>query len=490
MVPHAGAATPPPDPARPDLDDAADARALLAELASRPPQDDHGGYVSPLLATQRDTPPFTVSDMDRLAVAIQSATAAADELRSTDPPGDRRSLLADAIRHGARARDELVQRCERMVRFRATRELDRRRAWGSSIPLADLIQDGMVGLLKGAHSYQPGRSTRDPLAYLAMWVVQEIRRSADKADQDWDISTEMVEKFRRIRAIRSRLVDTLGRPPTADEILEAANDPLYSKVGVFAGRTAGTDAAPSARAATGRRWEKLNERDIAMEARYRGRIGTGRRLGAVPDDDRPDLDDLARPLDPTLENLDGVARVDERAAAVGLQALLEDCLARLDPPQLVLTIVEHIYGLHGQPVVTQRDLARALKLTRDVIAEAANWFTEAMNQPGGAFYQAAAELDPIDRESLGLAWVETVLAGPPCPPPRVPDRVARASPKQIGPPVAAARAVGLVAQYVCDTDDTSFAVVYDPTDSPAPTLPCRRCGAPALLTRSRLTSGP
>lgn len=489
MVPNAGAATPPPDPARPEAD-TADASALLAELASHPRPERRSGYVSPLLAAQRDMPPFSVADMDRLAVAIQAATAAAGEIRRGSPPDTRRAELADAIRRGARARDELVQRCERMVRFRAARELDRRRAWGSSIPLADLIQDGMVGLLKGAHSYQPGRSTRDPLAYLALWVVQEIRRSADKADQDWDISTEMVEKFRRIRAIRSRLVDTLGRPPTVEEILGAANDPLYSKVGVFAGRNTGSDAAPSARAATGRRWEKLSERDIEMEARYRGRIGAGRRLGATPDEDQPDLDDLARPLDPTFETLDGVARVDERAAAAGLQALLEDCLARLDPPPLVLTIIEHVYGLHGRPVVTQRELARTLKLTRDVVAEAAAWFTEAMNQPGGAFYQAAMELDPIDRESLGLAWVETVLAGPPCHLPPVPDRVTRASPKQVGPPFSATRAVGLVAQYVCDADDSSFAVVFDPTDIPAPTMPCRRCDTPALLTRSRLMSGP
>ena len=349
-------------------------------------------------------PVLAVEHMDHLIAAVQAADVA--------------------------ARDELIRRCTPMVRFRATRERERRRAWGSAIPLDDLVQDGMVGLLKGASSYQPGRTHRDPLAYLATWVVQEMRRRADKADHDWDISTEMAEKFRRIHAIRSRLFDALGRAPTTAEILAAADDPLYSRVGPFVERHRHTDNREAGDRVRRSRWTKLSAKDIDLEARYRDRLRHGRRLGACTDDD--DIDDLVRPLDRSLGASDDFAWVDNHAAANTLREIVDACLRRLDPPEQVRVIIERVHGLRGHRKTTQREVARILGMSRDLVADAVSWFADAMAQPGGVFYRAVAALGPVDRETLGLSWVETALADAASAPPAIPPRLIHARLRLIG----------------------------------------------------------
>lgn len=66
----------------------------------------------------------------------------------------------------AAARDELVRMCEPMVRFRAACERERRRAWGSMIPLDDLIQDGWSGCSKVRPATAPAArcATRSPIS--------------------------------------------------------------------------------------------------------------------------------------------------------------------------------------------------------------------------------------------------------------------------------------------------------------------------------------
>ncbi len=89
--------------------------------------------------------------------------------RTTLEPPKREHELADLYRGGDRdAGRKLIAAC---LPFVVTIALEYRR-WG--IPLEDLVQEGNMGLLKGAERFDPDRGCR-LATYAAYWIRAEIR---------------------------------------------------------------------------------------------------------------------------------------------------------------------------------------------------------------------------------------------------------------------------------------------------------------------------
>jgi RNA polymerase primary sigma factor len=127
--------------------------------------------------------------------------------------------LRQAYRDAANLRDEFVRANLRLVVTMA-RRYDR-----GGMPLADLIQEGNLGLMHAVARFDYRRGLRFS-TYACWWIRHAIGRAlADKA-RAVRIPVHMLEAQQQLEKVRQHLVGELGRPPTPQELAKAARVPL------------------------------------------------------------------------------------------------------------------------------------------------------------------------------------------------------------------------------------------------------------------------
>jgi len=127
--------------------------------------------------------------------------------------------VRQAHRDAALLRDEFVRANLRLVVTMA-RRYDR-----GGMPLADLIQEGNLGLMHAVSRFDYRRGLRFS-TYACWWIRHAIGRAlADKA-RAVRIPVHMLEAQQQLEKVRQALVGELGRPPTPQELAKAARVPL------------------------------------------------------------------------------------------------------------------------------------------------------------------------------------------------------------------------------------------------------------------------
>jgi RNA polymerase primary sigma factor len=127
--------------------------------------------------------------------------------------------VRQAYRDAANLRDEFVRANLRLVVTMA-RRYDR-----GGMPLADLIQEGNLGLMHAVSRFDYRRGLRFS-TYACWWIRHAIGRAlADKA-RAVRIPVHMLEAQQQLEKVRQMLVGDLGRPPTPQELAKAARVPL------------------------------------------------------------------------------------------------------------------------------------------------------------------------------------------------------------------------------------------------------------------------
>jgi len=127
--------------------------------------------------------------------------------------------IRQAHRDAMNLRDEFVRANLRLVVTMA-RRYDR-----GGMPLADLIQEGNLGLMHAVSRFDYRRGLRFS-TYACWWIRHAIGRAlADKA-RAVRIPVHMLEAQQQLEKVRQALVGELGRPPTPQELAKAAQVPL------------------------------------------------------------------------------------------------------------------------------------------------------------------------------------------------------------------------------------------------------------------------
>jgi RNA polymerase primary sigma factor len=133
------------------------------------------------------------------------------------PPEEK--VLCRRVRDGDTvARAELINANLRLVISIA------RRYVGRGLSLLDLIEEGNVGLTKGADLFNPDMGCRFA-TYATWWIKQAIRRALADHGKTVRIPSYLHPKIAEWKKIAAALAETLGREPSLHEIADAAGVP-------------------------------------------------------------------------------------------------------------------------------------------------------------------------------------------------------------------------------------------------------------------------
>jgi RNA polymerase primary sigma factor len=137
--------------------------------------------------------------------------------------------LRKVMQHGQQAREALVSANVGLVTSIAKRHYQalRRSPSSSSLrpTLADLIQEGNVGILSAAERFQPEKGFRFS-TYATWWIRQRIVRSISDSSRIIRLPAHVQSTLTRMYKARRGLTALLGREPTPSELAHELDMPV------------------------------------------------------------------------------------------------------------------------------------------------------------------------------------------------------------------------------------------------------------------------
>jgi RNA polymerase primary sigma factor len=126
--------------------------------------------------------------------------------------------VREAVRAAEAARNAFVKANLRLVVSIARRFNHGRMA------LADLIQEGNIGLMKAVERYDYRRGFRFS-TYASWWIRHAISRALADKGREVRLPVHMIDAYHRLSKAKRELTAKLGRQPHADELAEATGLP-------------------------------------------------------------------------------------------------------------------------------------------------------------------------------------------------------------------------------------------------------------------------
>src|SRR3982750_1638668 len=124
--------------------------------------------------------------------------------------------LAKRIEKGdLRAKDRMINSNLRLVVANA------KRYQGQGLSLLDLIQEGILGLIRAAEKFDWRRGYKFS-TYATFWIRQAMQRGLEQKARTIRVPTELAQRERRVARVERELAAELGREPTDEEVAERA----------------------------------------------------------------------------------------------------------------------------------------------------------------------------------------------------------------------------------------------------------------------------
>ncbi len=128
--------------------------------------------------------------------------------------------LAKRIERGdLAAKDRMINANLRLVVSQA------RRYQGHGLPIEDLVQEGMLGLIRAVEKFDWRKGFKFS-TYGTLWIRQAIQRGLQNSGRTIRIPVNIAQRQVKVRKTEAALNLRLGREPTDEEIAVAAELPL------------------------------------------------------------------------------------------------------------------------------------------------------------------------------------------------------------------------------------------------------------------------
>jgi RNA polymerase primary sigma factor/RNA polymerase nonessential primary-like sigma factor len=194
------------------------ANAVLPHAPNRAEPVDLDGdadLVRRYLAQVAATPLLTAAEEVELAKRIEAGVYAA-QLRSKPEwrGGMSDAVLAELVRIGERAKDQMIRANLRLVVSEAKRYAYR------GLAFLDLVQEGNLGLIRAVEKFDFTKGVKFS-TYAVWWIRQTIRRGLAAQARTIRLPVRYVEQLGRLARSEQRLRLELGTEPTSSELAEA-----------------------------------------------------------------------------------------------------------------------------------------------------------------------------------------------------------------------------------------------------------------------------
>lgn len=128
--------------------------------------------------------------------------------------------LAQRIERGdLRAKELLINSNLRLVASNA------RRYQNQGLPLADLVQEGMLGLIRASEKFDWRKGFRFS-TYATLWIRQAIQRGLENSGRTIRLPVHVAQRSRKVGRVERELSVRLGREPTIEEIAAETGLPI------------------------------------------------------------------------------------------------------------------------------------------------------------------------------------------------------------------------------------------------------------------------
>jgi RNA polymerase primary sigma factor len=197
---------------------------------------------------------------------------------------------------------------------------------GYGLPVADLISEGNIGLMKAVDRFDPVKGGKLS-TYAAWWIKQSIKRSLANQSKTIRLPVHMVDKIAKLRRITVMLTEAFGREPTDEEVAEETGIPRR-KLAML---------------------KQASQRPTSLDAPVNE--GEGTAYGEIIGDER-----ASNPLDLLSDK--------------NLQDNLGGLLTILDKRERA--IIDERFGLTGKRPLTLEEVGREFGVTRERIRQLQN----------------------------------------------------------------------------------------------------------------------